>query len=249
MTADSFDGDEVLGLPAAQFRELRSYLELEFAKQQDLLHALLHGGSGSTRSTPLPNKLSGGEVRPVYGEQAVVWRSPESQEPLFDDDDHDDDRDGEKESAGSSVTRVKKETVWHENHMAQAQEQATHLKRVRSASESEVNETWRTLLRRIVDSDRFGNLIMAIIMANVVLMGIEVDVAANLGEDDIPQWFNTVNLFMVGAFVIEATLKHLAFGCRGFWCGDDFGWRAGAASPASEPRADTSHCPVRDFFR
>ncbi|CAE7879746.1 CACNA1G [Symbiodinium microadriaticum] len=220
MTADSFDGDEVLGLPAAQFRELRSYLELEFAKQQDLLHALLHGGSGSTRSTPLPNKLSGGEVRPVYGEQAVVWRSPESQEPLFDDD----DRDGEKESAGSSVTRVKKETVWHENHMAQAQEQATHLKRVRSASESEVNETWRTLLRRIVDSDRFGNLIMAIIMANVVLMGIEVDVAANLGEDDIPQWFNTVNLFMVGAFVIEATLKHLAFGCRGFWCGDDFGW-------------------------
>ncbi|CAE7475538.1 Cacna1h, partial [Symbiodinium sp. CCMP2456] len=215
MTADSSDGDEVLELPAAQFRELRSYLELEFAKQQDLLHALLHRGSGSTLALSSPNKLSGGE------ETVRLTLRDQIEEPACDDD----DRDGEKASAGSSVSKVKKDTVfWHQHHMDQAQQQATHLKRARTASESEGNDTWRTMLRRIVNSDRFGNLIMALIMANVVLMGIEVDVSATLGEDDIPNWFNTVNLFMVGAFVIETTLKHLAFGCAGFWCGDDFGW-------------------------
>ncbi|CAE7720119.1 CACNA1G [Symbiodinium sp. CCMP2592] len=38
MAFDSSRGDEALQLPAAQFRELRSYLELEFAKQHDLLN-------------------------------------------------------------------------------------------------------------------------------------------------------------------------------------------------------------------
>lgn len=65
---------------------------------------------------------------------------------------------------------------------------------------------------------------MFLIMANVILMGIEEDVSSTLGQGDIPRWFNTVNLIMVSGFVVETILKHLAFGCSGFWCGAESGW-------------------------
>eukprot|EP00439_Symbiodinium_sp_Y106_P040079 s2778_g4.t3 len=258
MNADS-SGGEALQLPAAQFRELRSYLELEFAKQHDLLSELIH--RSSLPVGPLPSEewlcmlsspkqieeheetdhsidtaSAGSDVRSPTRQEStrskrdhfdssagsdVANRSPTRQERK-----NDQSFDIEKASAGSSVANTSRKgtIVWHENHMAQAQQQAEQLTLDRTVSGRKAKTTWRTQLKLLVSSDRFNNTIMFLIMANVVLMGVEVDVSATLGQDEIPAWFNTVNTAIVVIFVVETLLKHLAFGCAGFWCGSDYGW-------------------------
>ncbi|CAE7880300.1 SCN10A [Symbiodinium sp. KB8] len=216
MSADFPLHEKVSELPAAQFRELRSYLELEFAKQHDLLNVLLHRGS-------LPVQLASEETI------SLLTAPEEVEEPAAELAEN-----GERVSVGSlaqlkldaTPSRARKETIFwktSENKMAQAQQQASQLTRARRAHSSETAGA-RSCLERIVSSDRFNNLIMFLIMANVILMGIEVDVSSTLGQGDIPRWFNTVNLIMVSGFVVETILKHLAFGCSGFWCGAESGW-------------------------
>mmetsp|Transcript_47688 Transcript_47688/g.111662 ORF Transcript_47688/g.111662 Transcript_47688/m.111662 type:complete len:549 (+) Transcript_47688:39-1685(+) len=82
----------------------------------------------------------------------------------------------------------------------------------------------RTRARDAVQSGVFNALILFLIVVNAVLLGVEIQVSSSIGEDDIPSWFMVVNTGIVGIFVIEIILKLVALGCHEFWRGPQAGW-------------------------
>ena len=77
---------------------------------------------------------------------------------------------------------------------------------------------------RLVTHGAFTNCIQLLILLNLVLLGIEVDAATQLGQFDIPRWYGIVNTGIVCVFLVEITLKFIAFGVQGFLCGKDSFW-------------------------
>ena len=90
--------------------------------------------------------------------------------------------------------------------------------------DDEVPKTCKDSLGRVVSSHYFSFCIMTLIFINLVLLGIEVDVSASLGQNDIPRWFETVNFVIVAIFLLELMLKMYTRGCHAFFAGDDGGW-------------------------
>ncbi|CAK8991845.1 unnamed protein product [Durusdinium trenchii] len=66
--------------------------------------------------------------------------------------------------------------------------------------------------------------ISLLILLHVILLGVEVDISASVGLEDVPTWFSTFNTVSVACFVVEMALKLLALGCRNFWLGEDSSW-------------------------
>ena len=46
-------------------------------------------------------------------------------------------------------------------------------------------------------------------MFNLVSLGIEVDIAARVGQDDVPEIFDYLNLIVVIIFIFELAVPHL----------------------------------------
>eukprot|EP00435_Cladocopium_sp_Y103_P051334 s898_g15.t3 len=76
----------------------------------------------------------------------------------------------------------------------------------------------------VVSSPWFTNGIMLLILINVVLLGVEVDLAAGLGMQDVPGWLSVANAAFVAIFLLELILRYSAVGWSGFWCGEDSSW-------------------------
>lgn len=55
------------------------------------------------------------------------------------------------------------------------------------------SRTWREVLRNVVLSTYFNFSIIGLIIINAALLGVEIDVAAQVGQEDIPTWLGTVN--------------------------------------------------------
>jgi len=66
--------------------------------------------------------------------------------------------------------------------------------------------------------------IMFIILFNLVSLGFEVDIAARVGAQDVPKWFDYMNLIVVCIFVLELGVNVTANGCWKFACGSDKIW-------------------------
>lgn len=111
-----------------------------------------------------------------------------------------------------------------ERHI-QAKRAATKSVLERSDSDPEPRTCWG-LVSDVVLSPIFNYSIMALIILNAALMGIEIDVAAKVGQDDIPTWFARVNELIVVIFVVETALKLLVMGCKGFFRGPDALWNS-----------------------
>ena len=106
---------------------------------------------------------------------------------------------------------------------------------------------------------------MLLILINLVLLGIEVDVASSLPPDEDPEWFKTLNVLIVFIFVTEILLKFIAHGCREFFCGNDKWWNVFdlsiisasvmetitevIASAISVGNMDSSHLRIMRFVR
>ena len=106
---------------------------------------------------------------------------------------------------------------------------------------------------------------MLLILVNLVLLGIEVDVASSLPPDEDPEWFQTLNVIIVLVFVSEILLKFLAHGCIEFFCGPDKLWNIFdlciisasvletvtefVASAISVGSMDSSHLRIMRFVR
>ncbi|CAJ1409835.1 unnamed protein product [Effrenium voratum] len=74
------------------------------------------------------------------------------------------------------------------------------------------------------ESTAHSSGIMAIILVNLVLLGIEVDVAASLAYGETPVYFNEINMLVVGIFMMEVLLKLIALGVRGYFCAKEKWW-------------------------
>lgn len=83
---------------------------------------------------------------------------------------------------------------------------------------------WRGRIQALVISPFFTNFIMFLIVTNAVLLGVEIDVSAKVGQDDIPTWFGTLNSCLVFVFVSETALKLIGLGCQEFWRGEESVW-------------------------
>lgn len=92
------------------------------------------------------------------------------------------------------------------------------------AASSQSTRRLRNLTKRIVEADAFHVLVLLLIVANAVLLGVEIDVASTLPESDIPSWYGMVNTLIVAFFVLEIAMKFFAYGCSGFWRGPGAGW-------------------------
>eukprot|EP00438_Fugacium_kawagutii_P006875 Skav211341 [mRNA] locus=scaffold2081:9387:11430:+ [translate_table: standard] len=64
----------------------------------------------------------------------------------------------------------------------------------------------------VVLSPYFNLAIIALIIINAALLGIEIDIAFQVGEEDIPTWYATVNKIIVSVFVAEIVLKMVVLG-------------------------------------
>ena len=85
-------------------------------------------------------------------------------------------------------------------------------------------KTTRDIIRQMVSSNLFVYGVMGLIFVNLLMLGIEVEISIPLGQDEIPTWFETVNLVIVGVFVVEIILKFIGFGLKEFFCGADGHW-------------------------
>ena len=65
---------------------------------------------------------------------------------------------------------------------------------------------------------------MGVILFNLISLGIEVDIAAQNGSDQVPIWFDYMNMVVVCIFVIEITVNFIANGFWGFCCSGDKFW-------------------------
>mmetsp|Transcript_30482 Transcript_30482/g.70290 ORF Transcript_30482/g.70290 Transcript_30482/m.70290 type:complete len:618 (-) Transcript_30482:49-1902(-) len=82
----------------------------------------------------------------------------------------------------------------------------------------------RAFCIRVVSHNMFTHCIMFLILVNLILQGVEVDVARTRAQSDIPSAFGLVNNIIVCVFLMEFILKIVAFGCTGFFCGKDSFW-------------------------
>ncbi|CAE7244991.1 scn4ab [Symbiodinium sp. CCMP2592] len=118
---------------------------------------------------------------------------------------------------------VRKAQLKHEETAAAASLRLASLKAYSLKAAPETGAL-RALGQAVVTSSIFTGTITFLIFLNVVLLGVEVDMSANLGQDEVPLWFGTVNAIIVLIFVLEVFLKCLAYGLYEFWCGDDSKW-------------------------
>lgn len=77
---------------------------------------------------------------------------------------------------------------------------------------------------RIVTAPITAHFVMALILLNLILLGVEVDVSATLGANDIPGWFDVVNAIIVLVFVAELSLMIVGYGLHKFFFGRDRWW-------------------------
>eukprot|EP00439_Symbiodinium_sp_Y106_P008297 s11613_g1.t1 len=74
---------------------------------------------------------------------------------------------------------------------------------------------------QFVESAFFTNMVTAVIMLNLIILGVEVDQSRFLGQDEIPVVFPIVNIVVVVFFIAELGVKLLAFGFVSFFCGPE----------------------------
>ncbi|CAE6966172.1 Cacna1h [Symbiodinium sp. CCMP2456] len=77
---------------------------------------------------------------------------------------------------------------------------------------------------QFVDSAFFTNLVTAVIVINLIILGVEVDQSKFLGQDEIPVIFPIINIAVVVFFIAELGVKLIAFGFASFFCGPERWW-------------------------
>ncbi|CAK8999857.1 unnamed protein product [Durusdinium trenchii] len=78
--------------------------------------------------------------------------------------------------------------------------------------------------QQFVASNAFNYTILFLILLNLVLLGIEVDLASGMPYGESPAWFAEINLLVVGIFCFEVIAKIFFFGIRHFFCGREPWW-------------------------
>jgi len=87
-----------------------------------------------------------------------------------------------------------------------------------------IPEHHRSAEANVVSSSQyFANFVSLCIIFNVILLGVEVDVAGSLSLEEAPTWLWIMNALIVGLFVVEIIVKWIALGWD-FWVGPEYRW-------------------------
>lgn len=179
-----------------QINELRDFLEIQLSAHSEILETLR-----------VPVELTAEENRVENEEKEEETANPERVQSIQ----------SQKNRHASFI----EETMMP--FKAKVRMQSAKLRISKAVAEVEELDL-RERVAQIVFSPSFSLMITALILVNVVLLGVEVDVSASMAIEDVPSWFGTVNALIVAVFVLEIGLKIFALGCRSFWCGRDAVW-------------------------
>eukprot|EP00931_Biecheleriopsis_adriatica_P073307 TRINITY_DN47618_c0_g1_i1.p1 TRINITY_DN47618_c0_g1~~TRINITY_DN47618_c0_g1_i1.p1 ORF type:complete len:651 (-),score=115.72 TRINITY_DN47618_c0_g1_i1:8-1918(-) len=100
-----------------------------------------------------------------------------------------------------------------------------------STSEAEKAVSWEALFRKprkmarvLISKKAFESAVMFLIFVNVVVVGIEVDIAARSRQSAVDPVFTYLDRTFTGIFAAELLLKLWALGCHDFFFGGDRTW-------------------------
>lgn len=62
---------------------------------------------------------------------------------------------------------------------------------------------WRSQRELLKDLKHLHDQLRFVILFNLVSLGIEVDIAAKVGQNDVPKYFDYMNLIVVIIFIME----------------------------------------------
>lgn len=62
---------------------------------------------------------------------------------------------------------------------------------------------WRSKRELLKDLKHLHDQLRFVILFNLVSLGIEVDIAAKVGQNDVPKYFDYMNLIVVIIFIME----------------------------------------------
>lgn len=210
------DKEEDAQLRDDEFSELRRYLDVQFERQARLFENLEHevklqrmyqghGGGDVPRSPRMGHAVSDGFFG-QHSQEIERMTSP-------------DDQNADPYAGGAKSDFVERIISRRKLKASRTASKA----RTGSLRSSEP-ESYKGRLKCIVNSPYFTYVIMALILVNGILLGVEIDVAATLGQADIPGWYAVVNALMVFIFFMEIVIKLYALGCETFWRGSESSW-------------------------
>ena len=116
------------------------------------------------------------------------------------------------------VENVESEAIWR------AQAAALEAKNQKKVWRCFSARSFRGRAKELATSPLLGNAILALILINLVFLGIEVDMGTTRGQNDIPRWFNVLNFVIVCIFCAEILLKLVGLGLSDFCCGPERWW-------------------------
>lgn len=218
--------DEKLTDLKKQICDLRDFLEMKLSHQPEILE-ILQLDSGDTGAPAPPLKP---EKRLMFSASNIedIESSPNEEDANAHDENLDEYGERKKPivKARGSLASFVEESMFH--FKARAQMQSDRIRATRRSSAPAVNsQSCQSRVKDFVFSPLCSVLITILILVNVVLLGVEVDVAAALPDgEEVPAWFGVTNGVIVVFFVLEMGLKVYGLGYRDFWCGQDCVWNA-----------------------
>ncbi len=205
--------DEKLTDLKKQIYDLRDFLEMK----------LSHLGSGDTGIPPLtPPKPA---QRLMFSASNIEDIESSPGEDL-NDENHDEhvEKPKPKDTGRGSLASFVEDSMFHFKAKAQMQSDRIRASRAVPATNS---RSYQSRVKEFIFSPLCSVFITVLILVNVILLGVEVDVAAALPDgEEVPTWFGVTNAVIVVFFVLEIGLKVYGLGYREFWCGPDWVWNA-----------------------
>lgn len=125
---------------------------------------------------------------------------------------------GSQVSRGSRMIEDPQRIAFGKHHANSASLSSDHATEFRELNSPSAIADW------IMRSQVFIYGIMFVILFNLVSLGIEVDIAAKVGQNDVPKYFDYMNLIVVIIFIMELAVNVTANGIYKFVCGGDWLW-------------------------
>eukprot|EP00931_Biecheleriopsis_adriatica_P022198 TRINITY_DN14331_c0_g3_i1.p1 TRINITY_DN14331_c0_g3~~TRINITY_DN14331_c0_g3_i1.p1 ORF type:complete len:631 (+),score=101.36 TRINITY_DN14331_c0_g3_i1:29-1894(+) len=211
----------------AELEPLISFMQKHFQKQEAMLERLVRWQGNSPG--PVLREFEEEEetrMRAESGEKSSPWLWGNGEHESLQSEGKASDQTDEEDSDMWVPKRDRRRQMSDED-----EEVAMQIARSKSASPATRSSkfsirTGEAKIRRcpFVESSLFGNVMFTVIIANVVLVGVEVDVSAHLPYNEIPASFSILNIAFVSAFVLEISLKIAHGGCRSFFMREESRW-------------------------
>jgi len=200
-----------------ELQELRRFISKCFSDQKEVMEHL--------HSTTNASGAGGYGARSSFARNSFTMRASRSGSPVvqFDVKRHGDLSESSSNSSQESIVRAS--TAVHRLR-AEMKDQNLRLSKKIKVTSREFKLSrglFRSWANVVSSSQYFANFVSLCIIFNVILLGVEVDVAGSLSLEEAPTWLWIMNALIVGLFVVEIIVKWIALGWD-FWVGPEYRW-------------------------